>query len=383
MNDQSESKDVEAQVSDTQESAWQKWPTRKLVTVAGWSLLALVVIAGVRWKLFPPAPVEAVQVRRGELREEAFGTGTLEAKVVVAVGAKMIGKVTEVLVDQGETAAAGQTLARLEAEDYEDAVRGAEAALGQAQAELSKAQLDLKRDSDLINSKAISKAEFDLTETAYRVADARVKNAAAQLGFAQARLADTQIVSPVAGLVITRNLEVGSTVVPGSPIFRVADTQVLWVQAMVDERVAGRLRVGQPARITFRANHDEPFPGRVARLAQEADRITEERETDVVVDRLPPGWFLGAKADVFIELTHKADALLIPKSAIVRSGENAGVLAARDGHALWLPVQLGMIGRDNVELLSGLDSKELVIENPFSGKEAIVTGQRIKVGKPK
>ena len=61
------------------------------------------------------------------------------------------------------------------------------------------------------------------------------------LGFARARLTDTQIVSPIRGLVVTRNLEVGSTVVPGTPIFRVADTSLVWVQAMVDEREAGGL----------------------------------------------------------------------------------------------------------------------------------------------
>jgi HlyD family secretion protein len=379
MSNENESQDVHRQSNDRQGGARQKWPVRRLATVVGWCVLALAVLAGIRWKFFSPTPVAAVQMRRGELREEAFGTGTLEAKVVIALSAKIIGKVTEVLVDQGETVTAGQTLARLEARDYEDAVRSSEAALNQAQAELAKAQLDLKRDRNLVSSNAISKADVELAETAYRVADAHVKNAEAQLGFSRARLGDTQIVSPAAGLVITRNLEVGSTVVPGTPIFRVADTQVLWVQAMVDEHEAGKLRVGQTARITFRANQGESFPGRLVRLAREADRVTEEREADVAVDQLPPDWFIGAKADVYIETAKKPDALQIPKSALVRTGALTGVFAAHNGHARWLPVQLGLTGRDNVEVISGLDALDLVITDPFTGKGPIVAGQRIKV----
>jgi HlyD family secretion protein len=237
--------------------------------------------------------------------------------------------------------------------------------------------LDLKRDRDLVQTQVISQSDFDATETAYRSAEARVKNAEAQLGFARARLADTQIVSPVAGLVITRNLEVGSTVVPGTPIFRVADTQLLWVQAMVDEREAGKLRVGQPARITFRADHGQSFQGRLARLAREADRVTEEREADVVADQLPPDWFIGAKADVYIETARKADVLQIPASAVVRRGNQPGVFIINGGRAHWRPVRLGLTGRDAVELASGLETHDVVIANPFAGKTPIADGQRV------
>ena len=176
---------------------------------------------------------------------------------------------------------------------------------------------------------------------------------------------------------MTRNLEVGDTVVPGTPIFRIADTRLLWITAMVDERVAGNLRVGQPARVTFRANPGQSFPGRLARLAEEADRVTEEREADVTVEQLPPDWFIGAKADVYIETGRKADALQVPRSAIVPRGDQPGVLVISGGHARWQPVQLGLIGRDAVELVGGVDARDLVITDPFAGKQPIADGQRV------
>ena len=377
MSDRKESPGVPKEFNGRQDDGRRKLPVRKLATVGGWVVLALAVLAGVRWKLLSPTPVAATQPQRGELREEVFGTGTLESKVVVAVSAKITGKVVEVLVDQGDTVTNGQVVARLEATDYENSVRVADAALGQAQAELAKAKLDLERNRDLLRSRIISQAEFDTAETSYRVVEAKVKSAEANLGFARARLADTVIYSPVAGLVLIRQLEVGGTVVPGTLIFRIADTQKLWIAAMVDESEAGKLRVGQTARITFRAARGQSIPGRLVRLAREADRVTEEREADVAVDHLPPNWFIGAKADVYIETARQPYALQVPASAIVPRASQPGVFVVNNGYARWRPVRLGLIGREAVELASGVDTRELVITNPFADKKPITDGQRV------
>jgi HlyD family secretion protein len=347
---------------------------------AGAMVLIAAVLAVVLLKLLEPAPVVATHPQRGSLVAEVFGTGTLEAKVVVSFSAKMIDKVVEVLVDQGDTVTDGQVLARLEATDYEHSVRVAEAGVGQAQAELAKARLDIARKRELLQTASISHAEFDTYDAAYRVGEAKLKNAEAQLGFARARLADTVIHSPLAGLVMTRNLEVGDTVVPGTPIFRIADTRQLWITAMVDERVAGNLHVGQPARVTFRAQPGQSFPGRLARLAEEADRVTEEREADVTVEQLPPDWFIGAKADVYIETAREADAVQVPKNAVAPRGDQPGVFVIDGGHARWQPVRLGLIGRDAVELAGGVDARDLVITDPFAGKQPLADGQRVTAG---
>jgi len=355
----------------------RRFPTRHVATAAAWCLIALVAWVGIQRTLLAPTPVMVVTPQKGELRQEVFGTGTLESKVIVGLSAKITGKVAEVLVDQGDAVTNGQTLARLEASDFEDAVRAADAALGQAKAELAKAEVDLKRDADLLQSKTIPKSEYDATETACRVAEARVSNTQAQLGVARARLADTRISSPVTGLVITRNLEVGSTVVPGTPIFRLAETNTLWIQAMVDEREAGKLKLGQSARITFRSAQGQSFTGRLVRLSREADRVTEEREADVIADRLPADWFIGAKADVYIETASKPDVLQLPPSAVVRRGEQTGVFVVQGDRAQWRPVTLGLAGRERVEIVAGVDSGDRIVVNPYADKKPLADGQRV------
>lgn len=379
MNERKESQDIQSELNDRQATPRRKLPGRKLAVAVGWGALAVAVLAGVYWKLWSPLPVTTLHPQPGALREEAFGTGTLEAKVVVALGAKITGRVAEVLVDQGDTVTNGQTVARLEAKDFEDAVRVAEASLGQAQAELAKAQLDLKRDRELMQSSAIPQSEFDATETACRVAEARVKTAEAVLGVARARRADTQIVSPVSGLVITRNLEVGSTVVPGAPIFRVADTSVMWVVAQVDEREAGRVRLGQTTRVVFETNPDSPAIGRVARLSMEVDRVTEEREVDVALDQLPRDFFLGEKADVYIETSRKDNALQIPVNTLVVRDGKTGVFVASHGRARWKLIQVGFRSRDAVEVVNGVNEHDSVIVEPLANKKPISDGARVAV----
>jgi HlyD family secretion protein len=346
---------------------------------AVWLLLGAGIAAILAWWLTAPVAVDVVPPSRGPLVVEAFGTGTLEAKVVVAASAKMVGKVVDVLVDQGDTVSAGQCLARLESKDYEDAVGVAQAKLGQTEAELSKAEVDLERARALFRDRILSQADLDAQETLRRVAEASLETARAELGFARARLTDTRILSPIAGLVVTRNLEVGSTVVPGAPIFRVADTSLIWVQAMVDEREAGGLDVGAPAQVVFRSDPRTRLRSTLSRVAREADRVTEELQVDVRVDELPAHFALGQKADVFIETARKLEALQVPKSALRPRGQEIGVYVVADGRAKWQAVKLGLIGGDAAEVLDGLTERALVVRDPLLGKKPLASGQRVTV----
>jgi len=353
--------------------------TGRWFRVAAWLLVVAGAVAVVRFWLAAPVALEVVRPDRGPIVEEVFGTGTLEAKVVVGVSAKIVGKVVDVLVDQGDTVAAGQCLARLESKDYENAARVADAKLVQAEAELSKAMADIERTRALFRELIVSSAELDAQETGRRVGEARVETARAELGFSRARLSDTRIVSPIQGLVVTRNLELGSTVVPGTPIFRVADTAVVWVQAMLDEREAGKLTVGARARVVLRSDPGTSLRGALARLAREADRVTEELQADVKVDTLPARFALGQKADVWIETASKQQALQVPRSALVPRGQTVGVYVVAGGRARWREVKLGLTGRDVAEVLDGLGEAQLVVRDPRLGKQPLAEGQRVVI----
>lgn len=352
------------------------WLSHRVLKRAGW-LLAAAAVAVVAWGFVSrPVPVKTARPERGELVVEVFGTGTLESKVVVGVSSKIIGKVVAVLVDQGDRVTAGQTLALLEDKDFTDAVRVAAAQRDQAASTLAKAKLDFARQRALIAQHLVAQADFDSAETTYRVAESQLVAAGEALGFARAKLADTRIVSPDAALVVTRNLEVHSTVVPGAPIFRIAPSAP-WLAAWVDERVIGDLHPGQPARVTFATNSKLVKPGRVARVCTEVDRVTEECEVDIALDRSPDTGFIGGRADVYIETARKSDVLRIPLAALVAKADGAGVFVVSHDRARWRPVQLGLRGRELVEVIGGVTEREVVVLNPLAGKAPISDGTRV------
>ena len=370
------------EMTDDDKSKHGPWISRRTLKLAGWLLLA-AVLAAITWLIVSrPTPVKTVRPERGELVAEVFGTGTLESKVVVGVSSKIIGKVVEVLVDQGDAVTAGQTLARLEARDFENAVRVAAAQRDQAEATLAKAKVDFERQRSLLAKKLIARADYDAYETAYGVAKAQVTTAEAALGVARAKLADTHITSPTSGLIVTRNLEIGSTVVPGAPIFRIA-ASAPWVVAQVDERATGELRVGQPARVVFGTSPSLGAVGQVARLSNEVDRVTEEREVDITLDHLPDNRFLGQRADVYIETARKSGALRIPLTVLIFQEDRAGAFAVVDGRARWRSVQPGLRGRKLVEVVSGVSEKDMLIVSPLAGKAPILDGARVTVASEK
>jgi len=354
------------------------WLSRRTMRIAGWLLLGAAMAAIAWFVISRPLLVNAVRPERGELVVEVFGTGTLESKIVVGMSAKITGKVVEVRVDQGDSVTAGQLLALLENTDFENAARVAAAQCDQARADLAKAKAEAKRRRVLVERNVISREELDTYETAERVAEAQVKNTEAGCGVARAKLADTRIESPASGVVITRNLEIGATVVPGTPIFRIA-ASTPWIAAQVDEHATGAVEVGQPVRVYFQTDPALPQPGRVARLGEEADRVTEEREVDVALDRLPENHFLGQRAEVYIETARKDDALQVSRNALVERDVNAGLFVVVGGRARWRQVQIGLKGRTMAEIIGGVNEQDLIVLNPLAGAKPLADGARVKV----
>jgi RND family efflux transporter MFP subunit len=342
-------------------------------------IMAAALLLTLGWfRLHAAIPVATILPKRGVIVQEVFGTGTIESKVVVSVSSKIVGKVVAVNVDEGDSVSAGQCLAQLESSDFVNAVRVAAMQRDQAEAQLAKAITDSARAQSLFAKQLASQADYDVTNTACRVAFANLKAAEASVEVSKAKLGDTRIISPASGLVISRNLELGSTVVPGAAIFRLSGSRP-WVVAQVDERETGHLRTGQHARVLFASNPNGEYSGRIVRLSPEVDRVTEEREVDLALDSLPPETFLGARADVFIETNRKPDVLMIPLSALISQDGKTGVYVVATGKARWQAVQVGLKSREQAEVVSGLKEDDPVIQLSSQNRPLVSDGIKVAV----
>lgn len=270
-------------------------------------------------------------VRRLSGDEQAIAvTGVMEA-LQVDVSAKITARIVERTVKEGQRVERGQLLVRLadddlvaEARRTEAAVRTAEAQLkdleaGARREELEQARAalrnasavrewserELARAQELFAKNLIAFQEVDRTRNAYDVAVAnetsarqklalleagprpdQVTAARAQLGearaaeaLARARLADTRLVSPLTGLVLRKNMEVGETATPGTPILTLMDPNDLWLRAYVSETDVARVRLGQPAAVSVDGFPGRVFAGAIIEIASEAEFTPKNVQT--------------------------------------------------------------------------------------------------------
>lgn len=382
-------------------------PGRRRV-IAALKVVAIVGLVGfVVFKVkFSPVPAVSHVVATGELVREVMGTGTLEARVASTIGPKIQGRLTEVIVDQGDTVQAGQLLARLDEAEWQGMVAVASAGLeaavatvervraddARARAVLEQARLEHQRALDLRQANVAAESDLDTAIVGLRVAEADLKRAQAAileseqqrltaketLHYHDARLADTRLLSPFDGLVVRRDSDPGDVVVPGSSVLQLISTNELWISAWVDETAMGELSGGQPARVVFRSEPGRNFAGRVARLGRQTDRETREFVVDVHVSELPGNWAIGQRAEVYVQTADKPSVLLLPKSFLAWSGGKPGVFVAVRGKARWRALALGLDGAASVEILDGLEPGERVVKTVDGARRALKDGTRIK-----
>jgi HlyD family secretion protein len=356
-------------------------------------------IVGVWLFFLDSLQVRVVEIREGVVQREVNGPGTVQARIAVNVSSKVTGLIKQVLADQGDTVRQGQLVAALVDDELaaqaaaaraalaaaEHDISGAEALLTKAQADLSVAQSNYERDLQLLRAELISRKAFDESTATLRAAESGVASAEStlaarraqfrsvheQLRQAEAQLSYARITSPMDGFVTARKLEVGSTVVPGSPIFQMVDPKTAWVATFIDQTVVGGIRVGQPAVIRLRSG--EELRGVVERVTKQADPVTRELEVDVRFQSAPARLTINEEADVTI-MVEKAHGLVVPSAALVRQGEAEGVWVVERGRAVFRPLRVGLAGAGKLVAIEGIRAGEQVIVS----SKGIKPGQRIR-----
>ena len=198
----------------------------------------------------------------------------------VSVSAKMLGRIQNLMVDEGDSVQHGQILVKLADTDLRAQEAQAQAALVLAQENVTLAKVSMKRaEADYERAQAqfrdhvIAKEQFDHAQSEYeaakartRIAGAQTQTAAAQLGIVQTQLENTALPSPMSGVVSKRWVLPGDVVQPGQAIFSIYDLKNIWVTANLEETRIGVLHVGDPVSIKVDAYPHEAFTGEVIQI---------------------------------------------------------------------------------------------------------------------
>lgn len=333
-------------------------------------LLGVVIAAALflRLVVFGSSQVQVVHVEKRDLVAQVYGNGTVEAKVVVNIASKITGRIAEVGADQGDVVKRGQVLAKLDLSELQAQNR-------QAEASLALATKNAARFKALAAKDLVSAQEAEQYQTAYLLAKEAVVAS-------RSRLDDATIVAPEDGVIIRRDLELGATVTAGLPIFLLANPETVWVKANVDESQLKGVVPGQPATITLRSAPGEKFPGQVARLAWESDRVTEELEVDVAFTPARKNFRLGEQAEVLIATGARQGAPSLPKAALMTRGKQRGVWVVANNRLRFQEVVTGLENTQGmIEITSGLTENEAIVLAAPEKMQKFSEGQKVRVRK--
>lgn len=373
-NDVTPDKDLDDFLGAKPQKPWRKWAIRGVI---GLGLVLLILLVARCFSGDEKPNYATREVRTGDLTVSVSATGNLKPVNQVDVGSEQSGKITAVYVDVNDRVTKGQRLAELDTRRLVDTVNqnraqvaASQAQVAQAHAQVALAKATLDRQENvfrLSGGRVPAKTELDSARANYqsalgslRAAQAQVSVSRAQLSSAQTNLSIAQIVSPVTGVVLSRDIEPGQTVAASfnAPVlFTIAeDLTKMEVEVAVDEADVGQVKEGQAATFSVDAFPGRTFPARVTRVnvgsnassssstSSSSGSSTAASTTGAVVaytavlsidnedEILRPG--MTATADIVTQ--ELRDVLLVPNSALrfkpdSGAGQGGGIASVLPG----------------------------------------------------
>ena len=290
------------------------------------AMAAIVIAAGIAyyWRQAAEAPPQyrTQAVEKGDVSQTVSANGTINPVTLVSVGTQVSGTVKKLYVDFNSKVQKGQILLELDDALLAAQVRQSEAGAQSAQASLDLAAANEKRTRDLFALEYVSQQDLDTAVQARKAAEAALLSARAQLDRDRANLSYSVIRSPVSGVVVDREVDVGQTVAASlqtPTLFKIAqDLSKMQIDTNFAEADIGDIRVGQTVRFTVDAFENRHFRGEVKQIRLNPTTVSNVVTYDVVVNVNNPEQILlpGMTAYVNITVAERKNVLLVPNAAL-------------------------------------------------------------------
>lgn len=329
----------------------------------------------------PTITADLGKVTRQDLVERLVVRGTVTAvpNQDVRVSALVPGRVVMLNVAEGDTVAAGQVIAAIDPQPFEDQKRQAAAAASQARAALENAKLNLDRTDRLFKRGIAAGKEVEDARAQQATAEAGVETSLAALDTAERQLARSRVASPIGGSVVKRLVNVGEQVdgTAGQPLLEVANLDVVELAANLPSEHLAAVHVGQRVEIASDAYGDRVFAGEVIAVAPAIDPATNAALVRIRVTNTGRLLKVGMYAQARVGIKERKGSLTVPPSAVSKNEEGeAAVYVVTGGVAQRTPVKVGIETSEAVELLSGVSEGQTILTSAVHG-----LGEKARLGK--
>ncbi len=402
---------------------------RKKWTVIGMAFLSLMIVScGKKEEVATekPATVSGVRVETIKLspvQEEYEAVGTVRSRTTSVLSSKAVGNVLAVLVREGDRVRQGQVLIEIDdrdtraqlqkaqaglrevegaQEEIEQNIRAAESARDAAEAGRSLALATFNRYKSLLEEKSVSPQEFDEVRAKLKVAEAEVDRASrmlqallakknqvrakqeqvkADITSAQVYVGYSRILSPMNGIIVSKQAEVGLLAAPGVALLTLEDNSRYRLEVSVEDSMLRKIRVGMPAAVSIDALGPREFSSRVAEIVPASDQASRSStvKIDLFDEKESPGGSSVLRSGLFGKARFpigQKQTLKVPQKAISQRGQLLSVFTVDPSGTVRLRlIKTGKPYGDQVEVLSGLNEGDRVI---VEGAERVKEGDRVE-----
>ena len=354
-------------------------------------LVVAVIVIATGWWYFhhrgQDAPVyESVTVARGDLTQEVTATGTLNPVTNVLVGCQVSGTISKIYVDYNSIVTNGQLIAELDPSQYKAQLEQAEANLANAKANLELQKAQMLREAQLFTNNLVDSADYDTTVATLHEAEATVQLDTAAVNMATVNLGYCKIYSPVDGIVIVNNIEVGQTVAASfntPELFQIANNlKQMQIDSSVAEADVGGVVEGQDVDFTVDAYPYRTFRGSVTQVRNSPTTVNNVVTYDCVISVTNADYKLkpGMTANVSVIVARRKNILLVPNGALrFRPPENAIIVTNVPAEQMAGDSSAGHSGHHD-HSNGGPPVMRTVFLLSHNGADAQLEAVRIKVG---
>ncbi|SKC52097.1 efflux RND transporter periplasmic adaptor subunit [Ohtaekwangia koreensis] len=293
-------------------------------------------------------------------------SGTIEGKTTVRLGFLVPGKVEYIAKKEGELITQGQLLSQLEPTNYTLAQK-----LSTVQADATKDELD--RLARMYKQGSVSESDYTQASFSWQQADLQQK-------LQQKNLTDTKLYSPLTGILLNKQVEVGEIIAAGTPLFVVADIKNVTVSAFIPEGELHQIKLGQSAEISIAALNKN-FTGKVTEVGAIADATSRAFTIKIEIENNGMLIRPGMIAEVKLAGNQNETGILVPVELIVRDTDNQSYIYVSDRDkrkAFKRKVSLGKMLENKIQVISGLSAGEIIVT---AGQSKLSDGINITVVK--
>lgn len=313
-----------------------------------------------------PVKVETLTVGSYANGETNDYVGTIEEKTGSTLSFELGGNITSIRVDEGDKVSRGQTLATINPTTLKEAHKSALATLHQAQ--------------DAYHRFLPLHKAGTISDIRWVEIESKLEQAKAAESIARQQLSHTTITAPFAGVIAAKSVDIGTYVLPGQPVLKIANVAQVNAKVSVPEAEISHLHVGDKVKLTVAALGGAVFYGAISEKGIDANPISHTYDVKVGITnpqgRLLPGMVCNAQIEG--RATTSSHIILPPQSIELDVDNSRFVWTVVDGKAHQQPVTIGDFDGDGVIILSGLKAGDKVIIN---GQQKVSEGMKVDAGK--